>query len=93
LSGKDSGSFAICCLTFWPSGRMFFHYAWYVLSVILLLRMLFMQAARVILLRSANWLKHGFSVWLVRAAQRYILTFWLRPSPDRAGEVAPRERC
>ena len=34
------------------------------------LRMLFMQAARVILLRPANWPKHGFGVWLVRAAQR-----------------------
>ena len=28
------------------------------------LRMLFMQAARVILLRPANWPKHGFGVWL-----------------------------
>jgi chemotaxis methyl-accepting protein methylase len=35
-SGKDSVSFAICCLTFWPSGRMFFHHAWYASSVILL---------------------------------------------------------
>ena len=34
------------------------------------LRMLFMQAARVILLRPANWPKHSFGVWLVRAAQR-----------------------
>jgi transposase len=34
------------------------------------LRMLFMQAARVILLRPANWPKHGFGAWLVRAAQR-----------------------
>ena len=34
------------------------------------LRMLFMQAARVILLWPANWPKHGFGVWLVRAAQR-----------------------
>src|ERR1700758_4969400 len=34
------------------------------------LRMLFMQAARVILLRPANWSKHGFGAWLVRAAQR-----------------------
>jgi transposase len=31
------------------------------------LRMLFMQAARVILLRPANWPKHGFGAWLVRA--------------------------
>ena len=34
------------------------------------LRMLFIQAARVILLRPANWPKHGFGAWLVRAAQR-----------------------
>ena len=34
------------------------------------LRMLFIQAARVILLRSANWPKHGFGAWLVRAIQR-----------------------
>ena len=34
------------------------------------LRMLFMQAARVILLRPANWPKHGFGCWLVHAAQR-----------------------
>ena len=29
-----------------------------------------MQAARVILLRPANWPKHSFGAWLVRAAQR-----------------------
>ena len=34
------------------------------------LRTLFMQAARVILLRPASWPKHGFGVWLARAAQR-----------------------
>ena len=34
------------------------------------LRTLFMQAARVILLRPANWPKHGFGIWLARAAQR-----------------------
>jgi transposase len=34
------------------------------------LRMLFMQAARVILIRPANWPKHGFGAWLLRAAQR-----------------------
>jgi transposase len=34
------------------------------------LRMLFMQAARVILFRRASWPKHDFGVWLVRAAQR-----------------------
>ena len=35
-SGKDRVSFAVCCLTFWPSGRMFSHHAWYASSVILL---------------------------------------------------------
>jgi transposase len=34
------------------------------------LRMLFMQAARVILLRLRNWPKHNFEGWLVGAAQR-----------------------
>ena len=34
------------------------------------LRMLFMQAARVILVRPANWPKHNFGGWLIRAAQR-----------------------
>ena len=34
------------------------------------LRTLFVQAARVILLRPASWPKHGFGVWLARAAQR-----------------------
>jgi transposase len=34
------------------------------------LRMLFMQAARVILLRPANWPKHSFGGWLIRAALR-----------------------
>jgi transposase len=32
--------------------------------------MLFIQAARVILVRPANWPKHGFGAWLVRAAHR-----------------------
>ena len=34
------------------------------------LRTLFMQAARVILLRPASWPKHSFGDWLTRAAQR-----------------------
>jgi transposase len=34
------------------------------------LRMLFIQAARVILVRPANWPKHGFGAWLIRAIQR-----------------------
>jgi hypothetical protein len=32
--------------------------------------MLFMQCARVILLRPANWAKHSFGVWLTAAARR-----------------------
>jgi len=32
--------------------------------------MLFMQAARVILMRPASWRKHGFGIWLGRTAQR-----------------------
>ena len=34
------------------------------------LRTLFMQGARVILLRPANWAKHSFGRWLTAAAQR-----------------------
>jgi hypothetical protein len=34
------------------------------------LRTLFMQAARVMMLRRASWPKHGFGIWLARAAQR-----------------------
>jgi len=34
------------------------------------LRMLFVQAARVVLLRPANWPKHGFGRWLEAAAKR-----------------------
>jgi transposase len=34
------------------------------------LRMLFMQGARVILLRPANWAKQGFGPWLTAAAKR-----------------------
>jgi transposase len=34
------------------------------------LRMLFMQAARVVLLRPTNWMKHSFGPWLAAAAQR-----------------------
>jgi transposase len=34
------------------------------------LRMLFMQAARVVLLRPTSWPKHGFGPWLSAAAQR-----------------------
>src|SRR6201982_399401 len=34
------------------------------------LRMLFMQAARVVLLRPRNWMKNGYGPWLAAAAQR-----------------------
>jgi transposase len=34
------------------------------------LRTLFMQGARVILLRPANWARHGFGPWLTAAAKR-----------------------
>jgi transposase len=34
------------------------------------LRMLFLHAARVVLLRPRNWIKHGFGPWLAAAAQR-----------------------
>lgn len=34
------------------------------------LRMLFLQGARVILLRPATWLRHSFGSWLVSAAHR-----------------------
>ena len=34
------------------------------------LRSLFMQGARVILLRPAHWAKHSFGPWLTAAAQR-----------------------
>ena len=36
------------------------------------LRMLFMQAARVVLLRPTSWPKHGFGPWLSAAAQRLL---------------------
>ena len=34
------------------------------------LRMLFMQAARVVLLRPRNWMRNGYGPWLAAAAQR-----------------------
>lgn len=36
------------------------------------LSMLFMQAARVVLLRPANWLKHSFGPWLQAAVNRML---------------------
>ena len=47
-----------------------------------------MQAARVILLRPASSPKHGFGIWLARAAQRSIPTFWLHYGPMRARAAA-----
>jgi len=32
--------------------------------------MLFLQAARVVLLRPRNWMQHSFGPWLAAAAQR-----------------------
>ena len=59
------------------------------------LRTLFMQAARVILLRPASWPKHGFGIWLARAAQRLhpnilaaALANKLADRPDCAGTRA-----
>jgi transposase len=40
------------------------------------LRTLFMQGARVILLRPANWAKHSFGLWLTAAAQRLHHNVW-----------------
>jgi len=61
------------------------------------LRMLFMQAARVILLRPANWPKHGFGAWLARAAQRLhpnVLAAALANKLARiAWTVLAQERC
>jgi len=39
------------------------------------LRTLFMQGARVILLRPANWAKHSFGLWLTAAADA-LRTLW-----------------
>ena len=54
------------------------------------LRTLFMQAARVILLRSANWPKHGFGLWLVAPLSACIRMFWPLPSPTSwRGSLGP----
>ena len=44
------------------------------------LRTLFMQGARVILLRPANWAKHSFGLWLTRR-NACITMFWQLHSP------------
>jgi transposase len=61
------------------------------------LRTLFMQAARVILLRRASWPKHGFGIWLARVAQRLhpnVLAAALakQAGADRAWTVLAQER-
>src|SRR3974390_2026043 len=65
------------------------------------LRMLFIQAARVILLRPANWPKQGFGAWLGRGLQRphpnvfVVALAKKRPPLASLGEratVAPRGR-
>src|SRR4029077_2760097 len=48
----------------------------------------FMQAARVILLRSANWPKHGFGLWLVRAAQRLHPNVLAASLPNKLAPIA-----
>jgi transposase len=40
------------------------------------LRTLFMQGARVILLRPANWAKHSFGPWLTPRRNGCIIVFW-----------------
>jgi transposase len=61
------------------------------------LRMLFVQAARVILRRPTNWLKHNFGGWLVCAAQRLhpnVLAAALANKLARiAWTVLAQERC
>src|SRR5262245_35220460 len=52
------------------------------------LRMLFMQAARVILLRPTNWPKHGFGAWLVRAAQRLHPNVLAAALADKLARIA-----
>ena len=49
------------------------------------LRTLFVQAARVILLRPASWPKHSFGVWLARAAQRLHRNVFGRGSRQQVG--------
>ena len=61
------------------------------------LRMLFMQAARVILLRPKNWSKHNFGSWLVRTAQRLHTNVLATALANKLARIAwtvlAQERC
>ena len=56
------------------------------------LRTLFVQAARVILLRPASWPKHSFGIWLARAAQRLHRNRWLAALANKLWHGSPG-RC
>ena len=47
-----------------------------------------MQAARVILLRPANWPKHRFGIWLARAAQRLHPNVLAAALPNKLARIA-----
>ena len=53
------------------------------------LRTLFMQAARVILLRRASWPKHGFGIWLARVAQRLHPNVLAAALANKLARIAP----
>ena len=61
------------------------------------LRMLFMHAARVILLRPKNWSKHNFGSWLVRTAQRLHTNVLAAALANKLARIAwtvlAQERC
>src|SRR5260370_6654060 len=52
------------------------------------LRTLFMQGARVILLRPANWAKHSFGPWLTAAAQRLHHNVLATALPNKFARIA-----
>ena len=51
------------------------------------LRMLFLQAARVVLLRPKNWMQHSFGPWLAAAAQRLHIHDGQERSAPRKGRI------